>query len=403
LNDNKHLVFAVEEISRHVPRNRGQTLLPVPRKSGKLQCMQNESPAQLDLTIPRSALRPTGHTWQVTPEKPATVPVPLPVVMVRIEGSYTTLDRKLWLLLLHHAWDDLDNPTKIHEAAVADVLRLFRQFGRRDLGQRGVIEKTEQGEAAAIWESVKRISKTTVEWEDKEYKGISTLLASAMTAKKYRETGRIYYTFSALLAKHVLVPRSYARLRIHFIMGLHSKYAVTLYEVLEAYVNRHEATCLATVAELRGWLKVPDDSSYTDWKYLRRRVIDPAVDEINEHAEDAGFSVAYEGVREGGKAFTKIKFTVTKTEARADRDETLQKKATRAKRFTHKPGAIEPSAPYNPPDHVLNNLRTIAPGWDRQALIADFNAWKKGKAAAANPDGAFIGWVKKVTKGKPAS
>ena len=39
---------------------------------------------------------------------PATVPVPLPVVMVRVEGPFTALDRKLWLLLLHHAWDELD-------------------------------------------------------------------------------------------------------------------------------------------------------------------------------------------------------------------------------------------------------------------------------------------------------
>jgi hypothetical protein len=35
--------------------------------------------------------------------------------------------------------------------------------------------------------------------------------------------------------------------------------------------------------------------------------------------------------------------------------------------------------------------------------VAQFNGWKHGKVAAANPDGAFIGWVKKFTKGKAPS
>ena len=45
------------------------------------------------------------------------------------------------------------------------------------------------------------------------------------------------------------------------------------------------------------------------WKDLSRNVVDIAVDEINEYADEAGFTVNYEGLREG-KAFTKIKFTV---------------------------------------------------------------------------------------------
>ena len=48
-------------------------------------------------------LKPTGDIWEPSKTHPATVPVPLPVVMVRVDGPFTALDRKLWLLMLHNA------------------------------------------------------------------------------------------------------------------------------------------------------------------------------------------------------------------------------------------------------------------------------------------------------------
>ena len=144
-----------------------------------------------------------------------------------------------------------------------------------------------------------------------KYQGIGALLADAMTNKAQRDTGRLYYTFSPQLAKNVLLPRSFARLRTHFIMGLRSKYAVTLYEILEGYINRREPTCTVTIDEMRSWLKVPDDA-YKSWKDLKRNVVELAIGEINDRADEAGFLVGYEGVRQG-KAFSELRFTVTKS------------------------------------------------------------------------------------------
>jgi hypothetical protein len=360
---------------------------------------------QLPFEIPDGSPKPTGNPWQVTSTKPASVPVPLPVVMVRVEGSYTALDRKLWLLLLHNAWDNLDKPMHIHEAQVSEVLRLFRQFGRRDLGQRGVLEASKKGiehtEAAAIWQSIRRLVKTTVDWEDEEYKGISALLASAMTHKAQRETGRIYYTFSPQLAKNVLLPRSFARLRTHFIMGLRCKYAVTLYEILEGYVNRRDTTCTVTIDELKSWLKVPE-TSYPDWRELKKRVVAPAVDEINERADDAGFAVAYEGVREG-KAFTKIKFTVTKTEDRAAHDATLGRKAQVHKRRARAiAGLGDPDNPPQPTGDAIDSFRRQWPGNDPYEVISRFqDKWRDGGCAVIrSPDGAFLKFAEGMFKAR---
>eukprot|EP01042_Synura_sphagnicola_P002955 gene2955-3620_t len=234
---------------------------------------------QLDL---RNANPPkaTGDVLDTDSRVPATVPVPLPVVMVRVEGPFTALDRKLWLVLLHNAWHEMEHGfeggKKFHSVSIAEVLRLFRKFGRTDLGKSGTLQMSrnsiEDTEAAPIWD-------------------------------------------------------------------------------------------------------------------------------INEHADEAGFTVAYEAIREG-KSFSKIKFTVSKTRDRANKELFIKEAAKRKRGF-------KPTAPttghYEPTDAVLNQLREIAPGWDRQALLAQYREWIAGKPAAKNPHGSFIGWVKKIAKGKPPS
>ena len=344
--------------------------------------------------------KPTGDIWEPSKTHPATVPVPLPVVMVRVDGPFTALDRKLWLLLLHNAWDELDTDKPYHEISVAELLRLFRKFGRTDLGTRGKIKlgKTEEDtEAAALWDSVRRLVKTTVEWEDEDYQGISALVSEALLNKRYRETGKIYYAFGKGLSKQILAPRAFARLRCHVVLALRSKYAVTLYEILEAYVNRRESSLTVSIEEFRSWLKVPEDA-YRDWRELKRVSLLPAVDEINEHGEEGGFFVSYEGIREG-KAFTKIKFTLSKI-GRARRSRCAAARQGTAGQGLRSTSRHRRARPIEPTDAVLEQLRTIAPGWDRQALLAQYRQWSKGKAAPDNPHGAFIGWAKRFTKEK---
>src|SRR5271165_6747959 len=87
----------------------------------------------------------TGDLWQPSVKNPTTVPVPLPVVVVRVEGPFTALDRKLWLALVRHAWGDLERPGHIHEVQIAELINLFRKVsGRRDLGGRGNLQLTKK-------------------------------------------------------------------------------------------------------------------------------------------------------------------------------------------------------------------------------------------------------------------
>jgi hypothetical protein len=66
------------------------------------------------------------------------------------------------------------------------------------------------------------------------------------------------------------------------------------------------------------------------------------------------------------------------------------------------PPAVRPAAavPKFITEDALDRVRSVAPGWDRQWLLATYREWSKGKAAPDNPDAAFLAWVRKFTKGK---
>lgn len=371
--------------------------------------MADSSSAQLPLALtnaPTSAPKPTGDLWRPNDKVPATVPLPLPVVVVRIEGPFTALDNKLWVALIKEAWPNLDKPGHIHEVSIPQLVTLFRRVsGRHDLGATGELELTKKSKedtgAALLWQSVRRLCKTTIEWEDEKYMGINSLLGARMD-REVRASGKLYFTFDPLLAQHVLLPSAWARLNVHLVMKLRSKYAVRLYELMEGFVNRRDSSYTLSIEDFRGAMKVPDDA-YPDWRELKKYVVRPAVDEINRYCEEAGFVVGYEGVREG-KSYAKIKFTVTKTAARDDRESLLQGKAKRAQSFKAAPAALQVVASnYEPTDAVFEKLRDLAPGWDRQGLLAKYREWSRGKDPATNPHGAFLGWVKRFTKGKAAA
>ncbi len=59
-----------------------------------------------------------------------------------------------------------------------------------------------------LWQSIRRLAKTTIEWEDNDYMGINSLLGARMD-KDVRISGRLYFTFDPLLAQHVLAPRAW--------------------------------------------------------------------------------------------------------------------------------------------------------------------------------------------------
>ena len=147
--------------------------------------------------------------------------------MSRLNGEYTERDRKLYAFLVHAVWDELET-TRIHALSVAEINKVFRALGGDFSPQ-------------WIWESARRLNKTSIEWVERSdsrlSKGIASLLSYARTDSEAQESGYLYFEIPAGLAQIIKAPGRFARLRIHFMLGLSGKYAVTLYEILESAAN----------------------------------------------------------------------------------------------------------------------------------------------------------------------
>ena len=335
-----------------------------------------------------TGIQPTGSPWTVSNDDPATVPVPLQTTIVDVRGPYTERDRKLWVFLLHAVFDELGQ-SPMHSLTVREINAVFRELGG-------------EHDTKWLWESAKRLAETVAEWKtvggmgDERFEelGIGSLLFANLS-KRSRETGRLTFGFPPNLIPIIKEPMRFARLRVHFLLSLSGKYAVTLYEILEGFANRRDGRCDVSIDDLRVWLKVPS-GSYKTWKDFRKWVLDPSVKQINDDPIGAGFSVSYTPVREG-RNYQRIVFSLTKTDNR-EATERLMKRKSAAKRK-----ARETKRPIIRPD-TYEKARKVAGGLDVYQIEQEFWAWWEAKGRqpfTKGADAAFIGFCRK--RGKSAA
>ena len=322
---------------------------------------------------------PTGNPWILSKSDPATVPVPLPVIIVKVEGHYTERDRKLWTFLVHAVWDELET-TRIHELSVHKINQVFRECGG-------------DHNTTWIWESAKRLAKTTVEWEqsdgDERYQGIAVLLSYALTHKEARQTGMLRFEFPAGLIPILKDPLRFARLRTHFLIGLSGKYAVTLYELLESIANKLEPVLDVPIDTLRLWLKV-SEGKLTRYQDFRRFVLEPSIEQINTNPLGAGFTVDMKPVKKG-RAVHRVCFHVHKIDERQTLEEAMQG-GTLPKVACHH---LEHSNPVRLSTTDYEKAKRVAPGWDIYYLEQEWREWLAKKGKPDNPSAAFIAFCRR--------
>jgi len=301
----------------------------------------------LPLDLPTPSARPTGNPLDLT-TKP-TLPLSNALNLRRCVGAYTEVDRKLWTLLAALAWSNLDKK-RIHEADLRDLARTFREAkGSSENGTRWLMA------------SARRLQQSALEWEDDEEIGAVPLLGGLKITKA---DWKIYYQFDDFLIEQLLENKRFSRLRLYFMIGLSGKYSVSLYMLFETVANMREPVLDLTIPELRDALSVPA-KKLERWVDLRRFAIDPALKEINENPEAAGFSVEMEPILRG-RAVDRVRFTVTKTETRKLEDKTAAMKAAQKRGGPRLTGAI------------IDEARGKFPALDIDAAEASF--WEIQKA-----------------------
>ena len=319
------------------------------------------------------SVNPTGSPWAADNSDHATVPVPLPVILVKIDGPYTERDRKLWVFLLHAAWDELEK-NLVHEISVRDIANVFRDLGgEHDTGW--------------VWESAKRLGRTIVEWEhtfgDGRYEAGITSIFAANISKEKRQQGRLYYNFPPLLIPIIKQPGRFSRLRTHFMIGLSGKHAVTLYQILEGFVNQRKPELVVPLDEFRRWMHLRE-GAYEDYKDLKKRVLRPAITEINKQPGASGFTVAFKPIRQG-QGYGAIRFVMTKSGERSELEDRLAN------------GGSTPGERPLLKAETYQKARQTAPGWDVYHLESEWVGWWRDKGAPAlkSPDAAFLGFCRR--------
>lgn len=213
------------------------------------------------------------------------------VALIHSTNKLTLLERKIANALLYNAYEHLltRNEHKIHIPSLCSLIG----YNSKDY-------KT-------IKKSLISLISTVLEWNliDKEKaQDEGTWIASAMLADAKIEGSICTYSYSNRMRELCYYPEFYGRLNIQIISMFKSTYGLALYENCIRYQN------ISTTP----WLEMPifrklmgvEDNKYEMFRDLNKRVIKPAVREVNNYSP---IYVESE-IRRNGKKVIAIRFLI---------------------------------------------------------------------------------------------
>lgn len=315
----------------------------------------------------------------------------------------TLTDRRIYNQLLENAWDAIDKP--VMHVISKSVLR-----GSHNSNDR-------------VGESLERLMTAIVKvqavWDGKP--AIERVQLLGGNVEMARSDGLVEYEIPARLRKIISNSTVFARLQREVMFALTSKYALTLYEMVQKRGNlRYRSSEKLSLDQLRGVLGVAK-GKLTSWSNLKLRAIDPAVAEVCALSD---YMVALDPIKTGR--------SVTHVEMRWWRkDGDSEAKAERALQFAS-PGrraraegrAEEIPAPPAPPPtaaaksprprpewlerkgatlrtETYETARLRYPGYDIYHVEGEWRDWAEGKPPADDPDRAFLAFFRRFAEANP--
>ena len=209
---------------------------------------------------------------------------------VQIANPMTLLQRKAFSVLLFKSYHEIKNAEgKMHEIPLSVFCDL--------LGYNSKDFKT-------LDKQIEKLQFTKIEWMDNpdEFSRVSFFSYTGV------KNGMFQFSFHPELEKKLYHPEIFAKINILALRQFQSKYAVALYENLSRYApNRgfKGGSPKWSIEEFRIIMGVGD--SYPQFKFLKTRVINPALKEINDLSD---FIVVFEPIKSGRK-ITHVKFHIS--------------------------------------------------------------------------------------------
>ena len=146
-------------------------------------------------------------------------------------------------------------------------------------------------------------------WPTINDKGTESLVRWFSTLRTNKRSGKVTIEFHKDMMPYLLEltkeNQYYTHYQLKYILPMKSQYAIRLYELLKSY-QRNNYEWFFDIEQLKKQLNC---ESYKDFKDFRRRVLEPAVAEINEFTD---IKIAWEPMKEGRKVVRVVFYMVGK-------------------------------------------------------------------------------------------
>ncbi|MFT3688485.1 replication initiation protein [Paenirhodobacter sp.] len=299
----------------------------------------------------------------------------------------TLTDRRIYNQLLENAWEAIDKP-------VTHVISKAQLRGSHNSNDR-------------IGDSIERlmsaIVKVQVVWDGEPAVERVQLLGGNIEG--LRRDGLMEYEIPPRLRKIIANSQVFARLQREVMFALSSKYALTLYEMVQKRGNlRWKASERFTLDAIRGILGVPK-GKLTSWSNLKLRAIDPAVQEVSALSD---FMVEIEPIKTGRSvSHVEMRWWRKSGETAADRALQFSKMGRKARAET----VLETPIPARPDwlarkgaalmTETYETARLRHPGYDIYFVESEWRAWTEGRAPARDPDRAYLAFFRRFAEENP--
>lgn len=240
-------------------------------------------------------------------------------VLMTKQTALSLFDESKTLIKKHSSLIQTNNVTTLQQRkSINAFILIARQVLKRDPNQTTFkIELSTLKKLAwikntnyeAVKESLKGLLTTAIEYnvldKDKEVEwGAFNILSEVNIKTENNNNAVISFWFPTKILEQIKSPRMYSTLDLVIIRDLNSKYSLALYELLKDYQNLW--TFVFKVEDLKKTLWVDQMKGYKVFSEFRKRVLKPAVDEINEKTD---LQVTYEGKKQGAE-YVEVEFKV---------------------------------------------------------------------------------------------
>jgi hypothetical protein len=306
-----------------------------------------------------------------------------------ISDGLTLSDRRIYNLLLADAWDNINQP-------VLHPIRLHELRG------------TDKDNARPR-DSLRRLMKVVIAFdvvEDGIKREVLTQLLGPCKLD-HNPQGLAYYTFPEPIRAAVESSTVFARLRRDLLCQFRSKYALSLYEMLQKRINLSFKTSEDfTIEDLRQKLGV-EKSLYPAYQSLNLRVLKPAILEVNGISDvECSIEPILEGRKTVGLRLSWRKKTTD--EAVKNAPALPQAKAARTGPALRIVGNETEADAFPSTGKRLRELNTKECeqlkktffGYDIYQFYIEFQDWleRTGGEIPKNPAAAFTNWLKNYYK-----